>query len=202
MKIIAVVLPHLTFEHIKETFFHMYSSHGLPNLRNLLFQILRKRPPLLFLFPQFFSWACHDTTTNVLFCLMVLWYHDISTSSTLVCVLCITLLNLLQLWHRWNGSWFTLIWYHKHRQTHTGHAATNIFTLTYKYTLTSPDMCALQLPVLHWLNNFLIKKFTLQRFTMSLLLKNFSLIEVIHLLITFNNSKSFLWNTKNTVEML
>ena len=125
----------------------------------------------LFLFPRFLSSMCHDATTNLLFCLMALWYHVISTSSTLVCVLCIKLLNLLQVWHRWNGSWFTLIWYHKHRQTHTGHAETNIFTLTYKYTLTSPDMCALQLPVLHWMNNFLIKKFTLQRFTMSLQLK-------------------------------
>ena len=48
MKIIAVVLPHLTFEHIKETFFDMCSSHGFPNLRNLLLQILLKRPPSSF----------------------------------------------------------------------------------------------------------------------------------------------------------
>ena len=33
---------------------------------------------------------------------------------------------------------------------------------------------------------------------MSLLVKNYSLIEVTFLLISFNKAKSFLWNTKNT----
>ena len=35
MKMIALVLPHLAFQHIKEAFLHMYNFHGLPNLRNL-----------------------------------------------------------------------------------------------------------------------------------------------------------------------
>ena len=33
---------------------------------------------------------------------------------------------------------------------------------------------------------------------MSLLFKNYSLVEVIHMLIKFNKTKSFLRNTKNT----
>ena len=55
-----------------------------------------------------------------------------------------------------------------------------------------------QLYVLHWMNSFLVQKFTLQRSTVSLLLKNYLLLEAIHLLITFNKTKVFLWNTKNT----
>lgn len=40
----------------------------------------------------------------------------------------------------------------------TGHTGTNIHT--HKYILTPPVMCPQQLPGLHWMNNFLIPKFT------------------------------------------
>ena len=87
-----------------------------------------------------------------------------------------------------------MIWYHTHRQAHTGHTGTNRQTQTYKYKFTPPVMSTQQLPVLHWMTNLLIQKFT---FTMSLLFKNYSLAEVIYLLIRFSKNKSFLWNPKN-----
>ena len=59
-------------------------------------------------------------------------------------------------------------------------------------------MCALQLPVLYWIINILIQRFTLQRSTMPVLFKNYSLVEVIPLLMRFNRTKSFLWNKENT----
>ena len=90
----------------------------------------------------------------------------------------------------------TLIYYHTHIQTHTGHTGTNRLTHTYKYILIPYVMYTQQLPVLHWVNNLLIEK--LQRSTISLLLKNNSLAKVIHLMITFKKTKSLLWNTKNT----
>ena len=52
-------------------------------------------------------------------------------------------------------------------------------------------MCTQQQPVIT-LNDLLIQKFILQRSTMSLLFKNYSLVEVIYLLIRFNKTKSFL----------
>ena len=89
--------------------------------------------------------------------------------------------------------WFEIT----HRHTHTGHTRTNRLIHTYKYILTPAVMCTQQLPVLHWMNTLLIQTFLLQRSTMSL--KNYSLVEVIYLLIRFHKIKSFLWNTKNTV---
>ena len=49
----------------------------------------------------------------------------------------------------------TLIWYHIHRQTCTGHTGTNRLTLTYEYILTPPVMCTQQLPVLQWIINLI-----------------------------------------------
>ena len=97
-------------------------------------------------------------------------------------------------------TWFLLVlWFDiTHRQTHTGHTRTNRQTHTYKYMTTPPVFCTLQLTILYGKNYLLIQKFTLQRSTMSLLSKNYSLVKVIHLLIRFNKSRSFLWNTKNT----
>ena len=92
----------------------------------------------------------------------------------------------------------SLIWYHTKRQTHIVHTATNKLTNTYKYMLTPPVMCTQQVLVLHWMNSLMIQKFSLQRPTMSLLFKNYLLVEVIHLLISFNKTKSFLWKAKNT----
>ena len=97
-------------------------------------------------------------------------------------------------------TWFLLVlWFDiTHRQTHTGHTRTNRLTHKYKYMTTPPVFCILQLTTLYGKNYLLIQKFTLQRSTMSLLFKNYSLVKVIHLLIRFNKSRSFLWNTKNT----
>ena len=63
--------------------------------------------------------------------------------------------------------------------------------------LTPPVMCSQQLFVFHWINNFWYQKFTSQIFTLSLLFKNYSLVEVPYLFIRFNKTKFFPWNTKN-----
>ena len=51
---------------------------------------------------------------------------------------------------------------------------------------------------IHWMSNFLIEKFLLKRSAMSLLFQNYSLVEIIHVLIRFNENKSFPPNTRNT----
>ena len=90
-----------------------------------------------------------------------------------------------------------VFWFHiTHRQKLTGHTRTNIVTETCKYILTLPVICAQQQHVLHWMSKCLIQKFTLRNFKMSLLFKNYSLVEVICVLIRFN--KFPLSNTKNT----
>ena len=53
-------------------------------------------------------------------------------------------------------------------------------------------MCTQPLRVSRWIDNSLVQKFTLQRPAMTLLFKNYSLIEVIYLLIRFNKIKFFL----------
>ena len=53
----------------------------------------------------------------------------------------------------------TLTWYQKHRETHAGHTGTSILTHSYKYIMTPPVMCAQWLPVLHWMNSFLIQNY-------------------------------------------
>ena len=103
---------------------------------------------------------------------------NLSQLSTLVpaapcCVLCYNTSNLL----RFDTS--NLIWNHTHRQTDTGNTGTDRLTHTYKY---KNNTCAHNSsPVLHWLNNLLKQKFTLQMFTMSFLFKNYSLVEVIYI---------------------
>ena len=71
-------------------------------------------------------------------------------------------------------------------------------TQEYAKKVAPPFTYTQLLPVLHWMNNLLIQKFTLRRPTMFLLFKNYSLAEVIKLLIRFNKTISFLWNTKDT----
>ena len=94
-------------------------------------------------------------------------------------------------------------WYPTKTNTHTHTGQTKHLTIrtihTYKYILTPPVMCAQQLPVLNWINDVLIQRFTLQRSTMCFLFRNYSLVEAIHLLIRFKKTNSFLWNIKNTV---
>ena len=51
-------------------------------------------------------------------------------------------------------------------------------------------MCKQQLPVLYWLPALTV-------FVISLLLKNYWLVEVIYLLIRFIKTKAFLWNKNN-----
>ena len=68
---------------------------------------------------------------------------------------------------------------HTHRQTHTRHTGTNRLTLICnKYILTPLNTYTQQPAVLHWINNLLIQKFT---DNMSLLFKNYSLVEVMYL---------------------
>ena len=100
-------------------------------------------------------------------------------------------------WHDIMTCGWHAFCYYSDRLTHTGTQGP-IFLHTFKYILTAPVTCAQQLPVLHWINNFLIQKFTLQRSTIFLLSKNYSLVEVIHLLIGLKKTTPFLWNTKNT----
>ena len=65
--------------------------------------------------------------------------------------------------------WFAIT----HTQTtHTWHTETNWQTRTYKDILALPAMCIQELPLLHWVDNLLIQKFTSQRSTMSLFFKN------------------------------
>ena len=59
-------------------------------------------------------------------------------------------------------------------------------------------LCAHPSYLLHWINNFVTQNFSSKRSTMPLLFKNYSLVEVIHQLIGFNKTKSFLWNIKKT----
>ena len=94
----------------------------------------------------------------------------------------------------WLIMWFitsTLILYH----THTKHTWVNRLTHSDKYILTSPVMCSQQLSLLHWIICW-YQKFTLQNeFTMSLLFKYYSPVEVTYML---NKTNFFTWHTKNT----
>ena len=89
-----------------------------------------------------------------------------------------------------------LISNHTHKHMHD--TVTNSLRHTYKYILTLTIMYTQQLLVLHWMENLLIQKFTLQRSTMPSFYKNYSFAEVIYLLIWFNKTKPFVWNTQNT----
>ena len=103
----------------------------------------------------------------------------------------------------------SLIWYHTHRQTRTRHPGTKRLKNACKYNLTTPVMCTRQLPALHWMNNLLIQKCTLQRSTILLHFKYYSLDKQalsscrIHISVTkshirFNKTQCFLRNTKKT----
>ena len=58
-------------------------------------------------------------------------------------------------------------------------------------------MYSQQLSVLHWMNNFLISKI-IYRVPEFLFLKKYWLVEVTYLLIRFNKTNFFPWNTNNT----
>ena len=113
------------------------------------------------------------------------WY--MCTRRTLPCVLSHKASNLLKVLHRSHGFASTLIWYHT--DIYKENAGTNRLKQKYKYILTLPVIRTQPLPVLHWMNNLLIQNFTLQRSTMSLLLKNYPLVEVIVLIIKFNKTQ-------------
>ena len=101
--------------------------------------------------------------------------------------------------------WFSLVlWFDiehtdKHKQGPIDWQTDN--SHIYKYISTPPvHTTGATYPLLHRKNNLLQQGFTLQRSGISFSkIENFySLVEVIDLLITFNMTKSFLWNTKNT----
>ena len=118
--------------------------------------------------------------------------------SILLSVLCKKVSNILKDWHRSRGFASVVSWYLTQTDTYTQRPG-KTFNNTYEYILTPPVMCAQQLPVLNWINDVLIQRFTLQRSTMCFLFRNYSLVEAIHLLIRFKKTNSFLWNIKNTV---
>ena len=139
----------------------------------------------------------------------VWWYYgskllepwNLNSSSTLLCILRNKTSNLLKVWHRWHGfCYYSELISYTHTEKHTEDTHQNKYRLTHthKYILTPSVMCTKQLPVLHWMKTLLIQKFTLKRSTISLLLKNCWLAEVIYMLLRFNNTRSFLWNTKIT----
>ena len=124
----------------------------------------------LFLLLCVFDWMCHHpTSTNVLFFLIILWFDMDDMIFT-----------------------STLIWCHAHRQQpHTGRRGTNKLTHAYKYIFCTT--CA------HNIYNLLKQTFILQRSTISFpKITYLYVVELIYLLIRFNKTKSFLWNTKKT----
>ena len=94
--------------------------------------------------------------------------------------------------------WFYNLLLHTQKNTHRAHKDHRL-TRRYKDILTPPVTCTQQLTALHWMNNLLIRKCISQRSTLSFLFKNYSVLEVIYLLIRFiKENSSFLWNTKTT----
>ena len=179
-------------------------------LLNLPIKILYGSP-LLFSLPRFFGWMCdHPKSKVLLYYIMDPMLNDImepnlSSVGALVTEehCCVFYAARYQIYCRFdtNNMTFvsTLIWDHIQTNMHRRHRDQQNDTHRYKYIITPPVMCTHQLPVLHWMNNLLRQKFTLQKFTKSLLFKNYFLAEIIYLLIRFNDTKLSLWNTKDTV---
>ena len=101
--------------------------------------------------------------------------------------------------------WFAIP--HTYTQRHTAHSGTDRLTHPYKYILTPPAMCLQQLSalrfILHWFSYFHILFYFLIHWFILLSLmffpfKNYSLVEVIYLLIICSNLNFFMWNTNNT----
>ena len=91
--------------------------------------------------------------------------------------------NLLELWMT---LWFfanALIRYHAHKQRYTTHRSLHACSSYLHYFEQ----------IICWCQNF-----TLQSSSMSLLFKNYWLVEVTYLLIRFNKTSFFPWKTKNT----
>ena len=85
----------------------------------------------------------------------------------------------------------TLIWYHSQTNTYTTHTGDN--KLTQKYILTPSILLTAAICVT--LSESLISKI---HFTeVHSFFASQKLLKVIYLLIRFNKTKSFLWNTKN-----
>ena len=90
----------------------------------------------------------------------------------------------------------SILWCKTHKQIKLKTNRDQSIDWTHIKILTLPFMCTQKLPVLYWINN-LIQKFTLQRWTLFSLFKNYSFVEVIHMLVRFSKTKFFLWNTSN-----
>ena len=96
----------------------------------------------------------------------------------------------------WHIMWLfagTLIWYHTHTYTQYTQGAVEWQTHTNIYLhhlLYAHSSC---LPYLEWIIHW-YKKCTS---TMSFIVKNYSLVKVIYLLIRCYKTRFFLWNTNN-----
>ena len=88
------------------------------------------------------------------------------------------------------------IWYHTYKQMHTTLIKTN--RLTHKYILATPITYSQQLSVLHWINHSLTLKINFMKVNNILIFQKSLIEEAAYLLIRFNKTKSFLWNTSNT----
>ena len=88
------------------------------------------------------------------------------------------------------------IWYHTYKQMHTTLTKTN--RLTHKYILATPITYSQQLSVLHWINHSLTLKINFMKVNNILIFQKSLIEEAAYLLIRFNKTKSFLWNTRNT----
>ena len=121
------------------------------------------------------------------------WY--LSTTRNLLCVLCYKTPVYWSLTHNMVFS-STLIWYDT--QTHKARTGSNRLKHPFKYILTPPVMCSQQLSYYIELISCSYQTITWQNSTMFLLFKIYWLLEATYLLIRFNHTKFFPWNTRNT----
>ena len=128
----------------------------------------------LFLLPC--SSVCRHATSNMSFWPKLVEPWCLSISSALLYVLCNKTSNVLKVWHRWHGFLLVLWFDITPRKTHTGHTRT--IRHKYRCIFTLLAMYTQQLPVLCWMIYLLIQKFNLKRSAMSLLFKNYLLVEV------------------------
>ena len=159
--------------------------------------------PLLFLLSCFSRSMGDYATFDVLICLMVFWVHkcralvplSLSTRRTFLCFM----QQGIKSTDVWHIMWFLLVlWFDiTYTETHTQRQATQSWTnrLTHPYKYEQHLLFAHSSSLLYWMNNSLISSIY---FPLSFPFKNYSLLEVLYLLIRCNNTKFFLWNTNNT----
>ena len=150
-----------------------YRSQSVPNLPNLW------RPTWIVYWTPFYTSPAH-------FVALLLWLNVSTHHSWRVILLnhiihwtCSALLPCyLRVWQQWHGfCYYSDLIPQTQANTHRTNSDQYNFTHIWIYADTTCYMCT---PVLHWMNNFLIQKITLQGPTCLL----------------FKKIKSFLWNTK------